>query len=47
MNGGSTKFIPKIALEIISDIKKNYSAEYPVILTIDADTIEGMPTSAM
>ena len=46
MNGGSGLALPAITNEIISDIKKKHGKDYPVIFTIDGDTVCGLPCSA-
>ena len=46
MRGGSSKAIPEIAKEIIHDITKKFGKDYPVIFTIDGDTVCGLPCSA-
>ena len=44
--GGSRKAIPHMTKEIIKEIRKNYGKKYPVIVSICADTIQGLPCSA-
>ena len=46
MRGGARVALPEITSEIINDIHTNYGPDYPVLFTIDGDTIQGLPCSA-
>ena len=46
MRGGSGRALPQISQEVIADIHKKFGKDYPVILTIDGDTVSGLPCSA-
>jgi predicted alpha/beta superfamily hydrolase len=45
-SGGSRSAFPQITEEIIADIKSKFGKDYPVLFTIDGDTICGLPCSA-
>ena len=46
LRGGSRLALPEITAEIIKDISTKYGPDYPVLFTIDGDTIQGLPCSA-
>jgi arginase family enzyme len=46
MRGGSGRALPEISQEVIADIQKRFGKDYPVIFTIDGDTVCGLPCSA-
>ncbi|TNV78058.1 hypothetical protein FGO68_gene13356 [Halteria grandinella] len=46
MNGGSRLALPSITNEVILDIERRFGKVYPVIFTIDGDTVCGLPCSA-
>ena len=46
MRGGSRVALPEITTEIIKDIHDKFGPDYPVLFTIDGDTVQGLPCSA-
>jgi arginase family enzyme len=44
--GGSRLAIPLFTDQIIEDVRKRYGKDYPVIVSICADTVCGLPSSA-
>lgn len=46
MMGGSRVALPRIADLIIKDIHERFGKDYPVLFTIDGDTVQGLPCSA-
>ncbi len=38
--------LQEITQEIINDIHTKYGPDYPVLFTIDGDTVQGLPCSA-
>jgi arginase family enzyme len=46
MAGGSRVALPLFADVIIKDIHERFGREYPVLFTIDGDTVQGLPCSA-